>query len=229
MDPERAKYLRIIERRFLELRGRGLMLSPRDVMLVESWRQREIPTRVILGALEDGARRFWDGRPHGTPLPASLAYFAPHIDDATRQRQQLLVEGGSSPRGQTSQPQTTRQAARDALLACVEASGRRQEVESARQVLRKAWRRLAQASSDEAWWELVMDVDGELVQSLEATLDEDQRLVLEDAIEQAIQRAGGAAMGDEGRRDVGEAERERWVRDHFQIRDLMEVLIERTM
>ena len=92
MDPERAKYLRIIERRFLELRGRGLMLSPRDVMLVESWRQREIPTRVILGALEDGARRFWEGRPHGTPLPASLAYFAPHIDDATRQRIADLIE-----------------------------------------------------------------------------------------------------------------------------------------
>lgn|GEM_PF-1241021 len=231
MDPERAHYLRAIERRFLEMRGRGLMLSPRDVLLVDTWRERGVPIRVVLAALEEGAERFADAHPPGTPLPSSLAYFAGHIDRAVHDREELVVEqasrGAAASAAGTTPKSLLKPEARQALQNLIAEAGRRQPTESAKEALRYAWRRLVQPSTDEALWELTAIIDRDLVDMLAATLDDASEL--EAAVEQAVKQAGGGAMSAQAQHDVARAEKERWVRQRFGVRDLMEVLIDHTV
>ncbi len=228
MDPERAGYLKAIERRFLEMRGRGLMLSPRDVMLVDRWRERGIPLRVVLAALEEGAERFAETHPKGEPLPSSLAYFEGHVRRAADERHELAVERAT--RGDTGRTaHLLRPQARPALLDGIAAAGRRQGGESAKEALRYAWRRLAKPSSDEALWSLVAEVDRDLVDMLAATLEDTGREALSKAVEAAVDNAGGEAMSEQAKDDVARTELERWIRERFGLRDLMEVLIEHTM
>ncbi len=45
-------YLAQVEARFIELSGKGLMLSAKDVALVESWERAHIPLHIVLRAIE---------------------------------------------------------------------------------------------------------------------------------------------------------------------------------
>ncbi len=45
MTDERAEYLRAVEQRFIALRGRGFMLSPRDVALVAPLERAQLRLR----------------------------------------------------------------------------------------------------------------------------------------------------------------------------------------
>lgn len=234
MDPERAAYLKAIEQRFLELRGRGLMLSPRDVMLVDQWRERGVPTRVVLGAIEAGVERYLETHPHEASIPSSLAYFAGHVDRAVNERQELLIEDQADGSTWGREP-TTRdeageaakaEAQRQRLLKAIAAAGRQQSSETAREALRYAWRRLVKPT-DVNLWEQASDVDRDLVDMLAACLVDEWKTALELAVTAAVEEAGGGLMGAAAKVDVARGATDEWVREHFGVPDLLEVLIER--
>jgi len=224
LDAERAGYLAAIEERFVALRGRGFVLSPRDVMLVDGWRARGVPARVVLSALEEGLAEFVARHPPHTPLPSSLAYFAARVEDAIAARRELLVsEGEGAPEAAADVS-----AARQALLDVIAAAGRAQPDGPARDALRDAWRRLSRAP-DAALWATAQETDRALVDTLLGSLEPSARAALEDEARRTVEAAGGARMSERGRRDALRAAIEAAVRARFGIADLLEVLVERAL
>jgi hypothetical protein len=73
-------YARAVEKSFSALRGRPVILSPRDWSLVADWHARGIPLRLVLEVLgEVGEAR----KRRGADPPRSLAYLAPAVEEAS--------------------------------------------------------------------------------------------------------------------------------------------------
>ncbi len=231
MDPERAAYLAAVESRFLTHRGRGFLLSPRDVALVDGWRTRGVPVKVVLQALDEGMARFRQGHPDGAPVPGTLAYFAGHVEEAVRSRRERLLglmEAGGDAGVAASAAGDSGGGLAAAIEALVEA-GRRQEREAAREVLRGAWRRLKQASGGEGdaadVWSLTAAVDRAIVDGLWSSLTGEERAALEAAAEASVAASGGATMSVVARRDRLRFELDAAVRRRFGVPELVEVLL----
>ncbi len=73
-------YVKDIERYFLTLTGRGIMLSPRDYSMILEWQKRKIPKEVVLQgirmAFKEGAKRRRGG--------VSLSSCAPFVERVAR-------------------------------------------------------------------------------------------------------------------------------------------------
>lgn len=221
MDKARAEYLRAVEARFVALRGRGFMLSPRDVGLVDRWREAGIPARVVLAAVEEGARRFRDTHPRGVPMPSTLAYFANHVESVIASRRELLLgHRAAADEGARDAPLS-----REPLLEAIEKAGRAQTTDGARDVLRDAWRTVRAAPPEGDVWALTADVDRSIVDGLLACLPEDAADELQRSVEAAVEAAGGDAMSPRGRADARRHELERRLRERFEVTDLVEVLL----
>ena len=78
------EYLAVIERYFVLLLGRGLMLSATDVALVEEWYQAQIPADLVCRGLASGANVFRDRNGADTPLPAALHRYQSFVEDAVQ-------------------------------------------------------------------------------------------------------------------------------------------------
>ncbi|MGM0574423.1 MAG: hypothetical protein ACQEXJ_01640 [Myxococcota bacterium] len=222
MDPDRARYLRAVEEAFVALRGRGLMLSPRDVALVDAWRERGVPVRVVIRAVEQGAERFAASHPPGTPLPSTLAYFATQVDDAVvLWRERNLAWSADDEQDEAAgDPDADRRRLLDALAEI----GRAQDDEAARGVLRRAWRLVKDAAPDEDPWALTPGVEATIVGGLEATLAPAEREALRAEAAAAVEAAGGDAMSEAARAEQLQVEVERRVRARFALPELVEVL-----
>ncbi len=72
-----APYLNAIEARFLEHSGSGLMLSAKDLSLVEAWERAGIPVEIVL----EGIDRAFENPPSRV---RSLAYVRPAVDQMAR-------------------------------------------------------------------------------------------------------------------------------------------------
>jgi hypothetical protein len=82
---EDEAYFQAIERRFAQLRGTPLLLSPKDWALVGTWHSEGIPLRVVLEALESVFRRRREVD-DGKPRPVlSLAYCRHAVEEAFRE------------------------------------------------------------------------------------------------------------------------------------------------
>jgi hypothetical protein len=84
-EGEEEAYFQAIERRFAQLRGTPLLLSPKDWTLVGTWHREGIPLRVVLEALESvfHARREGGG---DRPRPVlSLSYCRHAVEEAFRE------------------------------------------------------------------------------------------------------------------------------------------------
>ena len=66
-------YFQQIEARFGQLRGAALLLSPRDVALVDAWWRARIPLRVVLSAVESVFEKRREAETASTPLAASTS------------------------------------------------------------------------------------------------------------------------------------------------------------
>ncbi len=71
-------YLDQIERAFVKAAARGLMLSARDLPLVERWQRAGVPVDVV----EAGIQQAFSGKKR--PRKPSLAYAVPAVEDAIR-------------------------------------------------------------------------------------------------------------------------------------------------
>lgn len=72
---EDRRYHRLVERAWSRLRDRATVLSPREFEVVEGWRRRGIPARIVLEVIDRRAR-------HGSSAGRSLAYLAGAVDEA---------------------------------------------------------------------------------------------------------------------------------------------------
>ena len=228
MDSERAEYLREIEQTFVGLRGRGFLLSPRDVALIDDWRQRGVPARVIVRALRDGARRFRNTHPTGTPLPATLAYFASQIEQQIGVRRERSLgyggRGGAAGAGAAAATVEAQAAASQRVLDALTAAGRALEDDAPREVLRQAYRLIRGAAAKETFWETVREVDARVVADLSAGLDAAALEALQSSAEAELD-AGGRSLSPQARDRRVKAAVERQVRVRFGLPDLVEVAL----
>lgn len=79
-------YVRAVEAAWSRLRGRPVVLSPRDFEIVDGWRRRGIPLTVVLEVFEQRAKRSRGGG-------RSLAWMSGSIEDAWE-----TVRGGRAAR-----------------------------------------------------------------------------------------------------------------------------------
>jgi len=80
-------YLSAVERAFLTRAGRGLMLSPADIALVERWARAEMPVAVVLDGLEAAF-----ARPPARPV-RGLAFARAAVESAYAAHRARLMGG----------------------------------------------------------------------------------------------------------------------------------------
>ena len=225
MDPERAAYLKDIEDTFVSLRGRGFMLSPRDVGLVDDWRTRGVPSRLVVCILRTGARRWKNTHPPGVPLPSTLAYFKNAIEQEIGLRRERSLGYEAAPeRAEAAAKAAEGEGARvrRKVLAALTDAGKAQEDEGARQVLRQAYRDVRALGDGEDLYGRVREIDARVVEGLLSCLDAESRRELEAA---ARDEAAGASAAAEGRKL--RAALERGLRARFGVEDLVAVALAR--
>jgi len=227
MDDERAEYLRAVEQRFVALRGRGLMLSARDVALVERWRTDGVPLRIVLRALEEGVRNFVDRNVSGTPLPSALAYYESQVDKtALLWRERTMSWSTGSAEVAPEAAAERRVSLIDGALAAISEAGQRIEAPAIKAVLRDVWRSLRQSAdqSGEEPWALIARLDGDMVERVEATLEQETRAALRARAEAHVDaRAGGAMSPGAREARVGQVMAAE-VREHVGLPDLVQVV-----
>jgi hypothetical protein len=227
VDVERASYLKAVEAAFLALRGRGFMLSPRDVGLVDGWRGRGVPARVVVAALDEAVTRFRGRRPPGVPLPSSLAYFETQIEEAAALwRERTLAWEAPSGAGGPAPAQSLGAVEVDLrarVMAAVALAGKNAEGEGLREVLRSVWRTLSRAPADTEIWSLTTEVDRQMVEGAWTALDDATRAAI-DAEAEALVSAPGGPMSASAQTEQRQRERARMVRERWALPDLVEVL-----
>jgi hypothetical protein len=227
MDDARAEYLRAIEQRFVALRGRGFMLSPRDLDIVERWRGAGVPVRIVLRALEDGVKAFVDRNTPGMPLPSSLAYFENQVDKvAILWRERTMSWGVSTKPGAPGGSSPARSLLLEAAMEAVTDAGQESDDAAIKVVLRDTWRSLRQSADrgDEEPWALIAALDAAMVEAVEATLEISTLDVLRAEALDSAPRRGGARMSPEARGARQRATLTRLLRTRYGLPDLVEVL-----
>ncbi|MDP6946299.1 MAG: hypothetical protein QF464_19275 [Myxococcota bacterium] len=227
MDDERAEYLRTVEQRFVALRGRGFMLSPRDVALVERWRAGGVPVRIVLRALEDGFRAFVDRNSAGAPLPTALAYFENQVDKAALLWRERTMSWSPATAEVSPDAQANRRTALlERAMAAVTEAGQLVEEDTIKAVLRDVWRRLRQSvdRDDEEPWALIARLDRDMVGGVEAVLDSQTRATLRANAEAHVSLHGGTSMSATARATRIEETLITAIRERVGLPDLVQVV-----
>lgn len=203
------------------------MLSPRDVALVDGWREQGLPVRIALRVIEEGMIRFRQTHPRGASLPSTLAYFEQQMAEAASLRRSKLLDfapgAGADPCVDASEDREQLVAR---LLDRITTWGRAMDDahEEARAVLRTVWQGLKRAPADADLWALVAELDEALVDGLFAACDPERQARLTAEAEAEV-AADGARLGAQARADRLRVALEGRVRGHFDVEDLMEVLL----
>lgn len=90
-----AAYVRAVEKAWEDLRGRAVVLSPRDWALASDWAARGVPLACVLEALREAKRR--------RRTPTSLTRLAPVVEEAWR----VVREGRAERPLERREPQAT--------------------------------------------------------------------------------------------------------------------------
>lgn len=221
MDPERARYRQAVEETFLGLSGRGFVLSPRDLDLVERWRERGYPLELVLEALDEVVRGYAASRPRD-PVPGRLGYFARAVERIVEARWRAPAPDEEAEAGEppADADRHVRRRAAHALRRAEEARG---ETDPAREVLARARRELEAAREVDAWT-LTERIDERMVEWLQEVLDADTRARIRAEAEAEVASAGGELLGPRGWADRVAVEVARRVRAHFGVFELAEVV-----
>lgn len=208
-EQEARGYLETVERFWLLLRRRGLMISPKDVQLVEEWRRAGVPARIVCAALVEGVERYRRSHGPGEDIPTSLRYFESHVADVARRHasQRAMADSG--------EPDEEERLARERvtverLMEELVRIGREEGDSRLKACYREAYRGLESVrrglSSDAEptrALDLVaglMELDRGLVDGLLAKLDDDERTAVET---EAARELGPEAdrLGERGREE----------------------------
>lgn len=224
MDADRATYIRAIEEVFFEIRGRGFMLSPRDVALAEEWRTAGVPVRLVARALIAGAQAWAERNPPGATPPGSLAYFRGHIERAAAVHRERSGsgQGGVAAAGQREQRRTD---AGKALSGAVAKAGKSQESDAVKDVLRDVWRGLERGiAAGEDLWALAERLDLEMCSAATAIAPADAVTAAEAAALEAVTPARAATMSPRAIANRREAARVSKIRESMGLPDLIRIL-----
>lgn len=221
MDPERATYLRTVEEAFVSIRGRGFMVSPKDVALIESWRTQGLPASVVVRAIQEGAQRFVETHPPCDPMPSSLSYYAPQVDQLRARRGEMLLSDPVTVA--TEGPEGSDDDVLEKVKAAIAQAGECQQREEVREVLRSTYRALGNSNTLELdSWTLTAQVDQKMVEGLEQLMAPEDRDRLREQAERSVPESG--LMSPRARADRVRVHFERHLRDHFSVPDLVETL-----
>jgi len=223
MDPERAAYLRTVEEAFGEIRGRGFMVSPKDVALIESWRNKGIPAAVVVRAIHEGAKRFVQTHPPCDPMPATLSYYASQVDQLMARRRRMLIRDSSVEATSAEETAEVEQEELNRVRSAIVEAGERQDREEVREVLRISYRALKGPIPPEMdSWTLTAQVDEQMVEGLEHVMAPEDRDRLQEDAERSVPEGG--LMSPSARADRVRVQFERQLREHFSVPDLTEML-----
>jgi hypothetical protein len=212
VNEERRAYLSAIERTFVTLRGRGFMLSPKEVALVDQWFQAGVPARIVIRTLQEGFARRTQRR---QAPPSTLTYFESQIDAAigdwsrkltSAPVQEMLEEG--SPASQVE----------SGLSVLIEAASS-PEVVALLDGLRVE---LSSTAQEQDVYSLTMALDERIVAGLSEMLGEEERSKMTQTAHQVAMSAGN--MSARARAGLEQAELARSIRAHFQLPRLSESL-----
>ncbi len=135
-------YLATVERFFVVLRRRGLMLSPRDISRVQQWRDDRVPVDGVCRGLAAGAAHFRQVNGDEAALPDSLQYYLSFVEDEV---ERLRAEPAPAAPSVPVEPSDVSDAL--AELAWI---GQREADPLRRHAYRAAWRALKTADTDRA-------------------------------------------------------------------------------
>ncbi|HEX3034400.1 MAG TPA: hypothetical protein VHT73_04595 [Thermodesulfobacteriota bacterium] len=76
----KSSYIKEVERYFLSLVGRGIMLSSKDYDLIANWRKRGIPKEVVFRGISNGTQSFKEKK-SDDKFPQSLIYLASSVEE----------------------------------------------------------------------------------------------------------------------------------------------------
>ncbi len=219
--PNRAAYLAAVEQTFVTLRGRGFMLSPTDVLMVDGWREAGVPARVVVDAVTRGIQRFRKTHPPSDPVPSTLAYFQLLVDaSVVRWRERTMTwsphEAGATAAGTTEGHETR-------LTMAVRAAHEASEDDRARELLDEVLQEAL--TSDEDPWALAERLDRHLVERARALLNAGELAAAKDAAAHAVAAQGGARMSPAARGEREADALDRRLREHLGLPGLMEVLL----
>ena len=208
------------------------MVSPADVALIEGWRRGGVSADVVVGALQETARRFVETHPPSEPMPSTLAYFQPAIDQLVAHRREMLLdpESASAPLGNEPQSESLESTSPTDSVAdplqrvkdVVVAAGRLQTEESIKEILRSCWRDLNDVEGAEDPWTLTAELNERVVNALvEATPPAERERLFAEA-EKDI--SSNPSISERAKRDRTQTAFWRLVRDHYDVPDLREAL-----
>jgi hypothetical protein len=207
---------------FMELTGRSVMLSGRDLEKLVEWREQGAPARAICKGLKSAVEAMPEEDPP-RDVYACRDWIVPYVDQA-RERQ---VGGHGADAEEGADEQSREQADPSGLfkraLDKIERAGRRADDEAIRRVYRHAWRRVRQLADERPSdrWEQLTAVEEGLVEGYYRALDRAEQDEIAEQID-AKERGLIDGMSAEARRDHLRARRRRILMDDYELVSLIE-------
>ncbi len=212
------EYLNAIEERFVALRGSGVMLSAKDVGIVEQWHASEIPLWLVMEVLEE------PGNWMGASPPRSLTFFRRKVADrAESALPGHVVAAAPKPASAAASEPEPETDLRRLLLDALVAMGREHRDHRVRDTLRGVYQQLRAAPADADVWSLTAEMDAGIVESLHALCTPSERSTIDLIVGRSIVRG---TMSEQVFRSQQDAVFRRSLRDFFGIVELMEVLLD---
>lgn len=217
--PEQLGYFDTIQVYFLEVTGRGIMFSGRDLELLSRWRSEGASAKTICRGIQEAVASMSDDDP-----PRGIHACSPWIEAQLESQRERGVGGRANQSGPTSEASTSSEASStdasnayrslfEEALANIERGGRAADSEEQRRVYREAWKSvktLIDASQvDDPFSELAA-VEDALVEGYYRALERAEQSRIEEAIT-AENRADLAIMSPEARREHLAARRRRFL------------------
>jgi hypothetical protein len=112
-------YQVVVSEFFLGLRGGGLMLSPLDLELVQSWERRGLPVAVVCRGLRRGLEDALEHRSPAAPPPRSLRSYRLAVEDEWSAYRRGRVGDAPPPPDESSVARRRLEAARAAVEEAV--------------------------------------------------------------------------------------------------------------
>jgi hypothetical protein len=95
LTPEEREFFQAVEAHFIRLRGRPLILSPRELDRAAGWHREGIPLRVVCRGIDRYFEKRFQ-RPSSRQRAVSLAYCEEFVRQVFKENRNLAVGGGTA-------------------------------------------------------------------------------------------------------------------------------------
>ncbi|MFP4599915.1 MAG: hypothetical protein ACLFVJ_16775 [Persicimonas sp.] len=227
--PQNLGYFETIQMYFLEVTGRGIMFTGRDLEALSRWRAEGASTKTVCLGIEQAVASMPDDDPP-RDIFACRAWVEAQLDGARERSTGEHADVGKPERPPAEQANHTENADDgtaslfDEALSNIERAGRDCDDERRRQVYRNAWRDVRElvedSSVDDPFAELAA-IEDALVDAYFRALDRAEQDRIEDAISEQ-NRADLAIMSPEARQEHLAARRRRLLIQEYGLAPLID-------